>query len=156
LQEVVHGRLMAISTLMDRDGSVIAQEQQRSERIWPPDAGVSARARTVPLDEELARRVAAMLRSIGWYGLAQVQFVVGDDGVPRMIDLNPRFYGSLALAISSGTDFPALWAAMATGRPLPPVVSRTGVRYHWLGGDLRRALRERRGGLLRDVASCFA
>src|SRR5206468_440676 len=92
----------------------------------------------------------------GWHGLAQVQFVVPDDGVPRMIDLNPRFYGSLALAVASGSDFPALWAALATGRPVAPAAPRTGVRYHWLGGDLRRALVERRGGLLRDVASCVA
>jgi hypothetical protein len=45
-----------------------------------------------------------------------------------------------------------MWAALATGRPVPPArPARAGLRYHWLGGDLRRAARERRGGLIGDV-----
>jgi hypothetical protein len=33
--------------------------------------------------------------------------------------------------------------------------ARAGVRYQWLEGDLRRAVDERRGGLVRDVVGCL-
>lgn len=38
------------------------------------------------------------------------------------------------------------------GLPVPLLTDgRAGVRYHWLAGDLRRAVAERRRGLLLDV-----
>jgi predicted ATP-grasp superfamily ATP-dependent carboligase len=154
LQEPVEGRLVSMSVLLDSDGRLLAQVQQRAERIWPPGAGTSARARTVHIDPHLGERVLAFLGGVGWHGLAQLQFLAGDDGRPRLIDLNPRFYGSLALAIGAGADLPSLWAAAALGSPpASPVIARAGMRYQWLGGDLRRAVRERRGGLARDVGA---
>jgi hypothetical protein len=46
-----------------------------------------------------------------------------------------------------------LWADVALRRTLPLVPKpRVGERYQWLSGDLRRAMREQKGGLTRDVA----
>ena len=55
-------------------------------------------------------------------------------------------------ALEAGANLPAIWAALATGRPVQPVTAAGGVRYSRREGDLRRALVERRGGLARDVA----
>jgi predicted ATP-grasp superfamily ATP-dependent carboligase len=153
VQEVVEGRLEAFVALVDGDGRLLACAQQRAGEIWPPHVGVSARAVTVPVDSGLADRVGAMLVDLGWSGLAELQFLVPPDGEPRVIDLNGRFYGSLQLAVSAGVNFPDLWARMATGRPVDGRVQAPGgVRYQWLEGDLKRALVQRRGGLVRDVA----
>jgi len=152
VQEPVSGPLSSMTVLTGSDRRLIAQVQQQSTRIWPPAAGTSTRASTVAVDPDLSRRVLAFLDALDWHGLAQLQFLSGTDGVRRLIDFNPRFYGSLSLAIGAGVDFPSLWADAATGRPPSrPVTGRTSVRYQWLGGDLRRALRERRGGLVRDL-----
>jgi hypothetical protein len=63
-----------------------------------------------------------------------------------LIDFNGRFYGSMALVLAAGPNLPAIWAALATGRPVPEVeAARDGVRYHWLESDLRRVVNERRG-----------
>lgn len=156
VQELVRGRLMSFSALIDRDGEVIAEEQQVAQRIWPSDAGVSVRATTVAVDRALGDAVAGMLTDMGWFGLAQLQFLVPADGRPRLIDLNPRFYGSLALAVAAGADFPALWGAIATGRPVASrTVAQPGVRYHWLGGEIRGAVREPQGGGLREAAAAL-
>jgi len=156
VQERVQGHLLSFTALVDRDGEVIAEEQQVAERIWPAEAGVSVRATTVTVDRALGDAIAGVLGEIGWFGLAQLQFLVPADGRPRLIDLNPRFYGSLALAVAAGADFPALWGALATGRAITtPTIARPGVRYHWLGGDLRRAVRERRDGGLREAAAAL-
>jgi predicted ATP-grasp superfamily ATP-dependent carboligase len=155
--QVFHeGRLTAYAAVRGPDG-VVARSLQRAVRIWPPRAGASCRAVTVPLDPTLVRRCDDLLARLGWFGLAELQFQVGADGAHRLIDLNGRFYGSLSLAVAAGANLPAIWADLALGRaPAAPVHARPGVRYHWGSADLRRALRERRGGMLGDLAGTAA
>jgi predicted ATP-grasp superfamily ATP-dependent carboligase len=156
LQEVVPGSLVAFSAVVDGGRRVIAAIQQRADHTWPPEAGVSVRAVTVAPDPDLTKMVIRLLEDLGWVGLAQLQFVQPPRGDPHLIDLNGRFYGSIALALAAGCNLPAAWASMAVSgnstTVRPPAV---GVRYQWLEGDLRRALHEKRGGLGRDVASCL-
>ncbi len=155
--QVFHeGRLVAYAAVRG-PGGVVARSLQRAARIWPPRAGASCRAVTVPLDPSLVRRCVALLDALGWFGLAELQFQVGADGTHRLIDLNGRFYGSLPLAVAAGANLPAVWADLALGRvPAAPVRARPGVRYQWGAADVRRALRERRGGLLGDLAGTAA
>lgn len=153
LQERLSGPLLALTTLADDGARPVARLQQVVERTWPSPAGISVRARTVPVDPNLAAGADALLQRLDWFGMAQLQFVVTESG-PVLIDLNPRFYGSLALALEAGLNLPLLWARMATGRPVPERGdARIGARYSWLEGDLRRARAERRGGLFPDMAS---
>lgn len=156
LQEFISGKLLAYSAVVTSGGErVAAQSMQVASRMWPPDAGASCRAVSVPVDDQIAGRAAALFAHLGWFGLAQLQFLVPADGVPRLIDLNGRFYGSLALAVKAGANLPAVWAALATGRRLDAVPARplrVGVRYSWLEGDLRRALAGQPGARFRDIA----
>jgi predicted ATP-grasp superfamily ATP-dependent carboligase len=146
VQAFVPGELEALTVVADRDGALVASVQQRADRIWPAFTGGSVRAVTVPVDAALRERVGALLREVGWFGLAQVQFQRPSGGDPVLIDLNGRVYGSLSLALAAGVNLPAIWAALATGRGVPPSKeARTGVRYHWLEGDLRRVAAERTG-----------
>jgi predicted ATP-grasp superfamily ATP-dependent carboligase len=147
LQEFQHEpRLVALAVVADENSRIVAQVQQEAGAIWPLDAGVSVRARTVTPDEELAAGGAGLVRELGWTGLAELQYTVPEDGLPRLIDFNGRFYGSMSLAVAAGVNLPAIWAAQATGRPVRFVrEARPGVRYQWLWGDLRRSMDERRG-----------
>jgi predicted ATP-grasp superfamily ATP-dependent carboligase len=154
LQERLEGDLMAVELVVDEQGEVLAQAHQVSERIFPPGRGISSRARTVSIDPELAARVKDLLARVGWSGLAQLQFILPRDGEPSLIDFNGRIYGSIALAIAAGANLPAVWLGSATGRGGGAMVTAaSGVRYQWLWGDLRRALAERRGGLIRDLVA---
>lgn len=153
-QEHVAGRLMAFSVVCDEEGRPAARVQQVAERTWPLDSGCSVRARTVPIDESLAASVARLTAQLEWFGLAQLQFMLPSDGVARLIDLNGRLYGSLALALGSGANLPAVWAGLAIGRPPAAVVdARPGRRYQWLEGDLERARDD--GGFARGGLRCL-
>ncbi|MEU6726935.1 ATP-grasp domain-containing protein [Nonomuraea wenchangensis] len=152
VEEFHEGRLMAYAAVTAVGGRVVCDCMQVASRIWPPGAGASCRAETVRVDPAISDRAARLLAALGWFGLAQLQFVVPEDGRPRLIDLNGRFYGSMALATAAGANLPAAWAALAVGHDVPPTRARPGVRYQWLEGDLRRAAVERRGGLLPDLA----
>ena len=168
LQRPVDGDLIAVAAVCDASGGLIALQQQRATHTWPPGAGISTRAHTVRPDPELVDGVRRLMRRLGWVGMVQLQFLAPADGPPRLIDLNGRPYGSLSLAIAAGLPLPALWldafvvggspaaspsASQGEGSPDEIRVGGTGVRYSWLGGDLRRALAERRGGLLPDLAA---
>ena len=146
VQEYVEGDLLAYVAVTDRDSRVVSAVQQRTEEIWPRESGGSIRARTEPVDDELAERVGALLADLRWFGIAQTQFQVAPGRDPVLIDFNGRFYGSMALVLAAGSNLPAVWAALATERVLPEVEApRAGVRYHWLESDLRRAVNERSG-----------
>ena len=152
VQAFHEGQLIAYAAVRGPAG-VVARSQQRASRIWPPGAGASCRAVTVAADPVFTARCDALLADLDWFGLAELQFLLGADGVPRLIDLNGRFYGSLSLAVAAGVNLPAVWADLAVGRsPARPLYARPGVRYQWGAADLRRAWRERRPGLLRDLA----
>jgi len=98
---------------------------------------VTARALTVEPDPELSARVGELVRSIGWFGLAECEYLLDDDGVPRFTELNGRFYGGMALAARAGVNVAATWARLATDRPVPPVpAQKVGVCFQWLNRDL--------------------
>jgi hypothetical protein len=152
LQVPVRGTLGALIGV-HHDGRLRGRVQQTTSRLWPTPNGVSARAQTVPVDEELAARAEVLLRDLGWWGLVELQFLTGDDGVPQLIDLNGRFFGSMALAEAARPGLADAWGRLVLGAPVPELPdARPGVRYAWLAGDLRRASVERRGGLAADVA----
>lgn len=155
VQPLVEGRLIAFTSVVDAAGLMVARVQQVAERTYPRDAGLSVRAQTVPVDEQLSEQVNLLLRELGWFGLSELQFILPDGGAPVLIDFNGRFYGSLALALAAGVNLPDTWARIATGRaPLEGGDARSGVRYQWLEGDLRAA-RERSHGPLRDATECI-
>ena len=141
VQERVRGPLVSIELVLDRDGRLVARFQQVTRRTWPSAAGSIALARSVPPDEILIARTAAMLAELGYWGLAQVDFVETASGF-SLLDVNPRFYRCLPLAVACGTNLPALWHAVAVGRPVgSPGTYRTGMTYRWLEADLVAAVR---------------
>ena len=156
VQPFLAGDLVAYSAVADRDSQVAADSMQVAARIWPRHAGASCRARTVPVDGDIAAGAQRLFASLGWFGLAELQFIVPADDTPRLIDFNGRFYGSLALAVAAGANLPAVWAALATHRPVARVRARPGVRYQWLEADLRFALSGPADRRLRGVGNALA
>ncbi|MBV8217805.1 MAG: ATP-grasp domain-containing protein [Solirubrobacterales bacterium] len=138
-QGLLDGRLDAVSLVAGPDG-IVSIAQQVAEQCWPRPVGVTARGRTVPIDSGLRAAIERLLGALGWQGLAQLQFLVAADGRPRLIDFNPRFYGSLALAVRAGANHPDTWARLTTGRPVTPSEGRPGARYQWFSRDLRASL----------------
>ena len=140
IQALASGPLIALGLVVGRDGRLLARFQQKALKIWPPKAGTSSLAVSVAPDEELAGRTATMLADCGFWGMAQAQLIDAREA-PVVIDVNPRFYGSLPLALACGVNLPAAWFAAATDRPpLQPTDYRTGVSYRWLEADLSAAV----------------
>lgn len=151
VQERVRGPLRAVALVVTPEGRVAARFEQVSRRTFPSEVGVSSEAVSVAPDPELVARSAEMLRLAGFGGLAQLQFVDSAAG-PRLIDVNPRYYGSMPLALAAGVNLPAAWHAVSLGRgPARPADYRAGVTFRWLESDLVTAGKGDVGRLLRRV-----
>lgn len=128
-QPFLSGPLRAVSGVLWK-GELRAVVHQAYRRIWPTDAGVASSAVTVGPDLETERRITQLLA--GHDGVFQVQ-LIGD----HVLDVNPRIYGSLPLAVAAGANLPALACRAAAGQDGDLVRARAGVRYRWAEGDLR-------------------
>ena len=132
------GAAFGCSALFDRKGRVKACFVHRRLREYPITGGPSTLRESVrhPQIEELGIR---LLASLSWQGVAMVEFKMDPrDNQPKLMEINPRFWGSLALAIHAGVDFPYLLYRTAMGEDFAPIRDyAVGVRCRWLlPGDI--------------------
>ena len=159
LQSFVRGRLVHFIVVVDEAGAIVVAVQTVAEPLFypGPDIGQRIRSVSIDVDEGLRAKVGALMNELGWVGLTSLNLLLPDEGgEPTLIDFNARYPASFDQYIQAGPNFPVIWACLATGRPLPPPVRvKAGVRFQWLEGDLKRAFRQRRGGLIGDVRDCL-
>jgi len=81
----------------------------------PKEGGPSVVSRSVQ-NPELRDLGKTLLESLHWNGVAMVEFKRSDrDGKLYLMEINPKLWGSLDLAIQSGCDFPR-WIADAIAK----------------------------------------
>lgn len=118
------GPVDCVSILLDREGRLLARFAHRRLRTRPASGGPSTLCESVEAPEAEAHALR-LLRGIGWHGVAMLEFLDG-----RLLEVNPRFWGSLSLAVRCGVNFPAILARQALGLPVAPALRYpTGVRY---------------------------
>ena len=102
-------------------------------REYPNSGGPSTLRESVKYPE-IEEYATTLLKALNWHGVAMVEFRVDPrDGKQKLMEINPRFWGSLQLAISSGVDFPYLLYKMAIEDDVKPVFEyKTGVKVRWL------------------------
>jgi predicted ATP-grasp superfamily ATP-dependent carboligase len=127
LQPYLPGQIYGVCAVA-WEGELVCCLHQIGERIWPRYCGMVCYARTVARDEGLESLVAAFIRDVGWSGIFQIQLLRHRQRL-YAIDLNPRIYISLALAIAAGRSLPAIWADLLLGRR--PEVGAYGVGMRW-------------------------
>ncbi|HEX6938516.1 MAG TPA: ATP-grasp domain-containing protein [Longimicrobiales bacterium] len=120
------------------EGRIRAVFAHRRIREKPPSGGVSVYCESVAPPWGLVASSQALLDRFGWSGIAMVEYKLdARSGSPHLMEVNPRFWGSLQLALDAGVDFPSLLIRAAAGRPMgPPPVYRPGNRLRWWWGDV--------------------
>ncbi|HTS95155.1 MAG TPA: ATP-grasp domain-containing protein [Streptosporangiaceae bacterium] len=115
VQDYLPGAEYSIDVLADITGHVVASVPRVRERV---DSGVSVAGRTLH-DEELERLGAAVAAATGLTYVANVQFRRDAVGRPALLEVNPRFPGTMPLTVASGVDMPLLALDSLRGKPLP-------------------------------------
>jgi protein-tyrosine-phosphatase/predicted ATP-grasp superfamily ATP-dependent carboligase len=86
----------------------------------PLTGGGSSYRKSLALRDDLVQSATLLLSALEWHGVAMVEFKVAPSGEAYLMEINPRLWGSLALAIDCGVDFPVGLLRLATGQPIPP------------------------------------
>jgi predicted ATP-grasp superfamily ATP-dependent carboligase len=135
-QEKVRGTTHCVAMLFNH-GQMKAKVAYRQLRDYPVKGG-QATLRVSMRHEQAEEYFQTLLESFRWHGPCQADFMVDQDtGVPYLIDINPRLWGSLTQAIGAGVDFPYLIYRLAKEGDVAPVTDfKTGVVTRWIGGDL--------------------
>ncbi len=124
--------------LLRWEGETRARFAHRRIREKPPSGGVSTCCESVAAPPGLLARSEALLAALDFTGVAMIEYKRDRrTDVDYLMEINPRFWGSLQLAIDAGVDFPHLLVELATGaHPAPVTAWALGRRSRWCLGEL--------------------
>ena len=129
MQEYCGGAGVGLEMLM-LGGDCIALFQHRRLKELPYTGGVSVTAVAETPDQNLMHCSLALLRALEWEGPAMVEYKVGHEGMPVLMEVNGRYWGTIGLAISSGVDFPFYhWQLMHGETPDVPPAYKVGTKW---------------------------
>ncbi|MEK6681917.1 MAG: ATP-grasp domain-containing protein [Nitrospirota bacterium] len=132
------GDAFGLSALFDKNAEPKAVFVHKRLREYPITGGPSTLRESV-VNDEVQELGIKLLKALKWYGVAMVEFKMDPrDNRPKLMEINPRFWGSLSLSVYAGVDFPYLLYKMAMGEAFKPVTTyKTGLRSRYLlPGDI--------------------
>ncbi len=132
------GEGLGASLLFDSRHTCLAGFTHKRLRDYPVSGGPST-LRESTRAPELLEMATRLLRDLEWRGVAMVEFKRdARTGIATFMEINPRFWGSLALPVASGVNFPVLLLHAEMNESVTPVSDyRVGVRARWLiPGDI--------------------
>jgi predicted ATP-grasp superfamily ATP-dependent carboligase len=134
---VTDGTEFGFFALFD-EGEPVVTFQHRRIRSTNYFGGASTHRKAVRIPElrTLGERV---LRELNWHGPAMVEFRRDDaSGEYKLMEINPRFWGSLALSVAAGVDFPYRYYQLGRGDAIGPDSGyRPGTTASYLRGELQ-------------------
>jgi len=146
LQERVpaEGRGLGVSLLFDRAGECVASFAHERLKQYPVSGGPSTDRKSIHAPE-LVQMSIRLLKKMNWRGIGMVEWKENPKaGTPMLMEVNPRFWGSLELAVRAGVDFPTLFTQAALGERFASAHEYPAdIRCRWLvPGDILRYLTE--------------
>jgi hypothetical protein len=134
VQAYVEGRILNVNGVA-WEGEVIAAVHEEALRTWPADCGPVSYAQTISPEPALAEQARALIAALDWSGIFNAQFIESEAGL-FLVDVNPRLYASIGLAVAAGANLPALWVELLLGHRPEVSPYRVGVRFR-SEGDVR-------------------
>ncbi len=139
IQEYIpFGEEIGVYALFNFHSEPRAVTVQKRIRSYPISGGPSTLRKTIKNDEAI-KIAFKLLKILKWVGVAMVEFRVDPrDNMPKLMEVNPRFWGSLQLSILGGVDFPYLLFKMLTEGDIEPNMNyKENVECRWLlPGDI--------------------
>jgi carbamoyl-phosphate synthase large subunit len=115
VQEWLPGEEYSVDVYVSRAGQALASVPRVRMKT---DSGIAVTARTV-LASDVAQYAMDLVTSLGLPLVANVQFRRDAKGVAKLLEINPRFPGTLPLTAAAGVDIPRLMLDDYSGRALP-------------------------------------
>lgn len=104
IQELLPGAEYSVDVLADQDGNILAVVPRERLKV---DSGIAVASRTVN-DAELIKQAGIVANLIGLKFTANIQFKRNANGEPCLLEVNPRFPGTMPLTVASGVNMPLI------------------------------------------------
>ncbi len=119
VQEHCKGREFTTSVIVGLNGDLLGVVPKEAvDKRGITQVGVTRR---VPVIDELCAAIQSRFRADGPFN---VQLMLGDDGVPRVFEVNPRYSTTVALTLASGIDEVDVVMRHALGEKVRPLSYR--------------------------------
>ena len=138
VQEYLPGAAFGCSVLA-KDGAVYRSLCHRRVREYPVSGGPSSCCESVSRGD-LPAFAKSLVRETGFTGPAMFEFKCASDGSPRLLEVNPRVWGTFPLTRAAKTDFSYSWFCLAAGLALPQALAAQHVKMAYYPADLAAGL----------------
>lgn len=132
IQQFIAGTEINIAVLGDGKGNAISAIPMR--KMYITDKGKAWAGITLE-DETLIQLAKHFVASTHWKGGCELEIMRTADGIPYIMEINPRFPAWIYLTAASGQNQPAALATMALGETVDPYsnyeVGKIFIRYAW-------------------------
>jgi len=118
-QSYISGHGIGIELLFNQGRRVWHFAHERLHE-YPLTGGRSTYRKSILPDPDMLAAAESLLSALEWHGVAMVEFKLGRNGAFHLLEINPRLWGSLAVAVDSGVDFPYGLLLLASHQDLPP------------------------------------
>ena len=135
-QQYVQGKGVGAEFLFERGRKLWHFFHERVHE-YPLSGGASSYRKSIAPPKNLLADAEKLLAALNWHGVAMVEFKLDSGGQHWLMEINPRLWGSLALAIDAGVDFPRGLLSIARGEePLPQPAYRSNIYTRDLRTDV--------------------
>ena len=118
-QEYIQGRGVGVEFLFNRGRKIWHFAHERVHE-YPLTGGASSYRRSINPPAAMLQDAQKLLTALHWHGVAMVEFKIDTKGQHWLMEINPRLWGSLALSIDAGVDFPLGLLQVAKGEQPAP------------------------------------
>lgn len=146
IQEFVPGEIHDVCVLFE-DGELKNALTQKRLRMFPASGGAGVVNVTTDR-QDLVELVEQLLAPLDWTGVAQVEFMDGEDvQEPKLIEINPKIWGTVELSIAAGIDFPQCFVEMVLDKSSDDGRGdyERGLHFIWYEGGLLGNIYESKG-----------
>lgn len=116
IQELLPGEEYSVDVYIHSNGQPVAAIPRLRMKI---DSGIAVAAQTC-IKPELAAMALTIAKKAGITYVANIQFKANAQGQFRLLEINPRFPGTLPLTAAAGVDIPQLLLKDLAGEPFKP------------------------------------
>ncbi len=118
VQQYITGAGYGVSAVFDKNSEPLEVFCHRRIREYPATGGPSCFCESVN-EPVLAEYAIKLLKALKWEGVAMVEFKGSPETGFYLMEINPRFWGSFALAPNSGCDIAHALYRAARGEKAP-------------------------------------
>ena len=143
IQEYFRGNGVGFFALYD-NGKLARYFMHKRLRETPRSGGASVSAISI-YDSDIYNNGKKLLDSLNWHGIAMVEFKKNfETNEVKLMEVNPKFWGSHDLAIASGINFAEELIKMSfKNLDKQNLIYKTGIRFFWpLNGDVQNIFKK--------------